>query len=561
MKCDKTQEIPAYLKGEVAEAEREALRLHFDQCSSCTQDLAKFDKVLKALGRMETVDPSPGFKWRVREAFLRAHPEFLELPKPQPVSWWQSFRESFASVPAWALSIAAHVLLLTVAAALFLMPKSPEDQFVEHSVHAKPREPAGDPPEFRGAGARPPRIDRISGDVTPDAPDVDYTRSPKRGSEPIVAVRRPRPNPNRERLDHSAWRERITRDRRLLAFFSGRASESQRKTIREAFGGSGTEEAINAGLDWLAREQQSDHSWKGPSVRGKDGGRYTYSTGLTGLALLAFLAEGHAGRTGPYAMTVRHGLEFLLNQQRASGLIGDETGNYMYDHAIAALALLEAAMMTRDDALDTAASSAVSFTLRAQNETGGWGYTARSPDNDTSVCGWQILLLRLAKLNGNQGVIPALMQAYKRIQLSTDHEGKVGYRRMLQFPNGYRALTAVGMLCHQMATHTPDPGVLEKQASVLLEQSPILGTQEINFGLNDLYFAYFGSLAMLQYDGGDTWLKWYSPLRDKLVKTQLQDGSWPSHFDRWATYGGQVYTTAAALLVLETPVRYPRLAE
>ena len=41
MKCDKTQEIPAYLKGEVAETEREPLRLHFDQCSTCTQELGK----------------------------------------------------------------------------------------------------------------------------------------------------------------------------------------------------------------------------------------------------------------------------------------------------------------------------------------------------------------------------------------------------------------------------------------------------------------------------------------------------------------------------------------
>jgi hypothetical protein len=317
---------------------------------------------------------------------------------------------------------------------------------------------------------------------------------------------------------------------------------------------------VAAALDWLARNQEPDGSWEGPMLRAEQGGEFSYSVGLTGLSLLAFLAEGHTGKKGPYTAAVRKGLDNLLAQQRSSGLMGADQGNFMYNHGIAALALLEASMAGRDEALATAASAAVNYAVSAQNETGGWGYVSRSPQNDTSVSGWQILLLRMAKLNGNQGVITSLVQAYGRLRLMTDSEGKVGYRARLEFPNGHYALTAVGMLSHQMATHTPDPEVLKKQAGVLLAQ-PSLGSPDGAFPMaNDLYAAYFGSLALHQY-GGEDWARWFVPLRDALVKAQTADGSWPAAYDRWASYGGPVYATAISALILETPVRYPRLSE
>ncbi len=558
MKCDKALEITAYLKGETAEAEREPLRLHFEGCATCTAELARFDRLLKALGKMEGIDPSPGFKWRVREAFLRAHPEFLERPRPETYTWMQSLRHSFSFVPAWAISIAAHVLLVALAAILIFVPKSPEEEMNEAAIRAKPRQPSGVAPDFgRGTDLPGGRTDRVVGHMPPSGGEAeDFTPSrPAQGA--IVPAPHPLRNPNTERLDISKWRERIPREKRLLAFFEARGDAQ----FRKVYGGQGTEGAIRSGLDWLAREQLADGRWTGPKVRGEGGaGEFNYSTGLTGLALLAYLAEGHDGRSGHYASTVRRGLEYLLAQQRASGLIGSDQGHYMYDHAIAGLALLEAAMMTHDEGLVTAASAAVNFTISAQNPTGGWGYVSRSPSNDTSVGGWQILLLRLAKLGGNHGVIASLVQAHDRLALLTDSEGKVGYRARQEFPNGHLALTAVGMLGHQMSTHTPDAEVLARQAGVLLEQSPVASTDPAGYMMNDLYFGLFGSLALHQH-GGDGWTRWFSPLREKLLKTQQKDGAWPADFDRWCGHGGPVYSTAMALLILETPVRYPRLIE
>jgi hypothetical protein len=566
VKCEKQSEIAAYLKGETPEGEREGLRVHFEQCPACRAELETFDRVLQALGRMDELEPSAGFKWRVREAFLRAHPEFLEKPAPDRQTLWQSLRAQFAYVPAWAISVAAHVLLIAIAAILILSPKSLDEQWEDTAVQAKPRGPSEKGPEFPGVPGGVPRRspgEKI-GHVSAGDPEAgDFTQTPRVASERGVIV-----SPGDVRgaknapLDviKKSWAERVPKDRRLLGFFDGRTTESQRQAMREAYGGQGTEKAVRAGLEWLARNQRPDGSWTGPTVRADDGTEGTYAVGLTGLAVLAFLAEGHTPKSGEFTRNVQKGLEFLMAEQRLSGRVGKDSGNYMYNHAIASLALVEASLMTRDESLSTAAASAVSYTIQGQNETGGWGYVARSIDNDTSVSGWQILLLRLAKLGGNAGVITSLVQAYGRLQAMTDSEGKVGYRGRLQFPNGHHALTAVGMLSHQMATHTPDPEVLTRQAGVLLERSPILGLEPAHFMMNDLYFAYFGTLAMHQRGGAD-WERWFSPLRDRLLRTQTPEGAWPANFDRWWAYGGQVYTTAISILILETPVRYPRLAE
>ncbi|HYF01361.1 MAG TPA: hypothetical protein VEJ18_20730 [Planctomycetota bacterium] len=563
MKCEKASEITDFLKGETPERERETLRVHFEACAHCAGELARFDRVLKALGKLESVDPTPGFKWRVREAFLRAHPEFLEAPRREVLSFWDSLRMAFGYVPAWAMSVAAHVILIAVAAILFFSPPSPEEIQRDLAVRAQPhRRVAPKGPEFgrpapAGGEIRPAEA---PGPVD-DLPSEEYARGPETpGGSPVIRVPRRVVDPEKDKRDARVWRDRIPRDRRLLAFFEARGREPMQGETRAAFGGEGTEPAIRAALAWLARAQQADGRWTGPSTRQEGGVQAPYATGLTGLALMAFLAEGHSGKSGEFAPAVRRGLDYLLQEQKASGLIGPDTGNYLYNHAIASLALLEAALMTRDEALSTAAAAAVSYTVRAQNDDGGWGYSSRSVDSDTSVGGWQILLLRLAKLGGNQGVIPSLVQAHQQLQLVTDSDGRAGYRGRLQFPNGYHALTAVGMFAHQMATHTPDPALLEKQAAILRERPPLPGREPSEFPANDLYFAFFGSLALHQY-GGEAWTAWWGPLRQSLLAGQQPDGSWPANFDRWHAYGGQVYTTALSTLILETPVRYPRLAD
>jgi hypothetical protein len=560
MKCERSAEIAAFLKGETPEGERETLRLHFEGCPTCAKDLARFDRILQSLGKMESVDPSPQFRWRVREAFLHAHPEFLEKPVPERLTLWQSFRQTMNFIPAWSVSLAAHAVLIAIAAILLFVPRSPEEERDDSAVRARPRRPGRVTPAFDSGRGRPGDPSK-TGRFSPEDPAVEYTPRDAVELEPDIKLPPlPRRSEATEKLDVTKWRERLPRERMFLAFFQGRSTESQPRDLREAYGGRGTESAVRRALEWLAKAQRADGAWSGPALASGPPGRSPYEVGLTGLSLLAFLAEGNTGKSGEFAATVSRGLDHLVGQQRASGLVGPDQGNYMYNHAIAGLALLEAAMMTKDEGLGAAAAAAVNFTVSAQNQTGGWGYTARAEENDTSVTGWQVLLLRMAKLSGNQGVIPSLIQAHERLRLKTDPEGRVGYWLRGEFPNGPFALTAVGMLAHQLSTHTPSAELLAAQSALLLEQPAIASTEPAGFAQNDLYFGLFGSLALHQA-GGDAWPRWYGALKDKLLKAQQADGAWPLGFDRWHVHGGPVYVTAMATLILQSPMRYPRLHE
>ena len=88
-------------------------------------------------------------------------------------------------------------------------------------------------------------------------------------------------------------------------------------------------------MAWLAKVQNPDGSWS-------ENNKSQYVDGLTGLALLALLGDGHTTKRGRYKDAVAKGCEFLLEQQDPKkGLIGTSaTMTFIYNHAIAANALV-----------------------------------------------------------------------------------------------------------------------------------------------------------------------------------------------------------------------------
>jgi hypothetical protein len=80
----------------------------------------------------------------------------------------------------------------------------------------------------------------------------------------------------------------------------------------------------------------------------------------------------------------------------------------------------------------------------------------------------------------------------------------------------------------------------------------------------DLYYWYYGSLAMFQI-GGEYWTKWNEALKPALAKNiynRKKDclfGSWSPTGTVWGEFGGRVYTTAIAALTLEVYFRYARI--
>src|SRR5262249_12238121 len=212
---------------------------------------------------------------------------------------------------------------------------------------------------------------------------------------------------------------------------------SDRLSLIEGQGGNEkTEAAVVAELNWLDKAQSRDGRWSANQfgagheqlVLGQDrgGAGRNADTGISALALLAFLGAGHSHLQGEYRDTVHRGVDFLLRSQAADGsLFGDATlYAQMYCHSMATFALAEDQAMSGDRRLELAVTNAINFSLAAQNmATGGWRYRP-GDTGDTSQLGWQIMALASAKRAG----INVPDQTWNRVErfLRTVRRGNYG---------------------------------------------------------------------------------------------------------------------------------------
>lgn len=348
-------------------------------------------------------------------------------------------------------------------------------------------------------------------------------------------------------------------------------------------GSEGTESAVTAALRWLKFHQSADGRWSGSNwmencTKGKctgpgfNAGEHRYDTGLTALALLAFLGNGHTHRFGTFKQTVNKGLTWLKRQQNQStGAIGYEDGHgeSIYNHAIGTMALCEAYAVSRDFTLKRNAEQAVKFCVEAQNPGLGWKYGIKSGRNDTSVTGWMVLALKAAKTAGIDVPDGAFEGAQKWFVRATNSEGDVGY----ETPGGgssYLApnegkydvvpcMTAVSVICRIFTGEKRSEDAIRKGAKILADNPPDWSDPNNARKLN-FYYWYYGTYAMFQV-GGDRWHAWNKSMQQALLPRQRQrgceDGSWDP-LAEWCLAGGRVYATAINALTLEIYYRYER---
>ncbi len=90
---------------------------------------------------------------------------------------------------------------------------------------------------------------------------------------------------------------------------------------------------VSQGLEWLAKHQSARGRWTANNG--------FYPSAMTSLAGVAFLAEGSTTTQGKYAATIRNTVDFLLDNARPNGLIGDpiHDDRYTYGHGFAMLFL------------------------------------------------------------------------------------------------------------------------------------------------------------------------------------------------------------------------------
>jgi len=360
--------------------------------------------------------------------------------------------------------------------------------------------------------------------------------------------------------------------------------------VAKGGGTQATESAVIAALRWLARHQGPEGGWGAEAFQGQCiGGRCAgigerdYDTGVTGLALLAFLGAGFSQvskdvQVDPafpdkplyFGQVVKKGLQYLLAHQDPEGCIGERGMKYMYNHCVAALALSEAYGLTISAPLKEPAQKAIDFIVAAQNPGKAWRYSAKCMDNDTSVSGWAIMALKSAEMSdlafpasAYEGAIAWLNEStdssngYPRTGYNAKGTGKVYVPGKNEQFDHHEAMSAVSVMARIF--------MLKKKTNEMTAVSSLVtDLPEWKPSKIDFYYWYYASMALFQFDGpdGGMWKKWNEPMKNALVPSQYtskdgcRNGSWDSEKDRWGAEGGRVYAVAINALTLEVYYRY-----
>lgn len=351
------------------------------------------------------------------------------------------------------------------------------------------------------------------------------------------------------------------------AAYQLRTKDQRDKAVAEFGGSDASEAAVDLSLKFLASAQHPDGYWDaedhgaGKTKIDEEGidrqnvGRDA-DVGVTALAVLSYLGKMNTTEQGPHRDTVTRGLRWLAAGQRGDGFLGRNASEYcaMYCHGMATFALAEAYALSEDKQANAwlrgPLAKAVQYTLDSQLADGGWRYLKGQPDGDMSMFGWQLMSLRSAEAAGV--AIPSDAKTRMIQFLQSRSVGKQGglaaYRQGDQVTP---AMTAEALFCKQMLG-------MRRTNPACQEAIGLLSTSLPNREKYNLYYWYYGTLAMFQH-GGESWGQWNGAMRDILVseqlKTGLNAGSWEPR-DRWGGSGGRIYSTAMATMCLEVYYRY-----
>jgi hypothetical protein len=506
----------------------------------------------------------------------------IESSLPKPWEEEQTFNDVLydwmSRAPWLMISAAAHLLIFFILMAIpweYLQREKPP--VIQAQMEAPPEEPFEEPEEEIEEEIE--EEEPIEEPVLKDAEISDHNET-----EDMEDFAESEGDPdflNDSPFDSDAFNDVIGIGGGAGGKFGGRFGG--RRNLRAA-GGAGVQQALKDGLEWLKNHQSDDGSWDcdGFSMNcGKigntvcDGGGYsTHDVGVTGIALLAFLGDGNTTNEGPYRDVVSNGITWLKNQQDPDiGLIGDSASHdFIYNHAIATLAICEAYYFSKSPLLKRTAQDAINYILKARNPYSAWRYEVPpTGGNDTSVTGWMLFALASARDAGLKVDEAAFEGGLSWIdEVSDPATGRIGYDAWgslssrtpanEHFPREKgEAMTAVGLLCRIFLGQDPkDYPIMEKHGDLLLRTLPVWDPE--GFGC-DMYYWYYGTYAMFQM-GGKYWKSWEDAMKKAVLESQRKDGDEKGSWDPvgpWGYTGGRVYATASMTLCLEVYFRYAQV--
>jgi hypothetical protein len=454
-------------------------------------------------------------------------------------------KEVLRNAPAWLVSTVFHMLLLIVLGLLAFTTRDKSDDLAVEVSYTDPGEQLEDPSVLETAATQIETMpDQI---ITPM--DLNPVDDPLAAPLEIPDLNLPIPS------TITAAPTTIDAARIGLAL-KGREAGSRQALLQKYGGTASTEAAVEAGLEWLVRQQKPDGAWSlsGPYA---DGSMSENVPAATAMALLAFQGHGDTHRDGKHAQVVSRGWKALLKMQGKDGLFGGQMkqkNQMLYAHAQATIAICELYGMTRDSRFRGPAQRAVDYAIEAQDkQRGGWRYEP-GKDSDTSVTGWFVMALQSARMAGLEVPNETLARASEYLDSAAIDEGRrYGYWLTQQ---SSAAVSAEGLLCRQyLGWPQNDPRLVEGISS-LVEKSPISYDDDRN---HDVYYWYYATQAAHHMEG-KIWDDWNRVMRkvvpDKQLKRGPEKGSWDPAGDKWASFNGRLYMTCLSIYMLEVYYRH-----
>jgi len=308
-----------------------------------------------------------------------------------------------------------------------------------------------------------------------------------------------------------------------------------------------TQQAIKAGLDYLAKTQSQDGNW----TSSPDG--IAYPTVMAALAGMAFLSHGDTPSRGPYADNIHRAELYLLGNARPSGLItspAEENSRSMYGHGFALLFLSEVYGMETDprtrDSLKTVINNAIQLTARGQSAYGGWTYVPGAGD-EGSVTVTQMQGLRAASNAGFTVPKGTVEGAVKYLELCKTPEGGIEYS--LSSGTGPRLAISAAAVATLYNAGQYDSKLADSCLNYVCQQFALFKTQWSKGTGHEFYTNLYASEAF--YQAGDKyWDAYFPAARDQLLQMQQPDGSWNGDGV------GPLYGTSVGLIILQLPYKF-----
>jgi hypothetical protein len=364
-----------------------------------------------------------------------------------------------------------------------------------------------------------------------------------------------------------------------------RSPEARSKALSREGGTKKTEEAVERGLDWLARHQQSDGAWDAdgfarrceqgsPKCEGIGKGQHgeampcPFDHAISALATLAFLGHGHLpGADGdPHGETVEKALLRLKDPRDSWSL------------CLSTQAFAEAEAMEGRGRWRVPLEAGVKRLLAMRGEDGAFGYFPAGRGSDVPLTALAVQALVAAR-DAGVALPKDLGAGVDRFLGSLEEKsGKLAYivngRRFGYTPTSTNAHLALAV---RALLETGTAGARHKaHRALVLKQKPVWkisfktvnvpgrGKVPVQIGNLSMYQWWYGTIALFQRGGSD-WKGWFAKTRSALQgnqgKKDCARGSWNPEGTYERQTGGRVFATALGVLMLEQPYRHRRLGD